>query len=625
MSNAPNKLGGFWRAEEIPRSLGLMLVCVFVAGLGAMALASQRYAERSARDAILEAREEAFIALVGAVKATETLDGPQLNPVLHRFARWLPCATLRVYNERGRILASLSAHEVGQPLPPHDPELPPSSATAPVSSIMDIDGRKQLITRMSLQGTGDSKDVVVEAVFELPASLSAGGLPVVGLLIALVTAVALLGVYRLMRKHFRSFARIVEALQSRNGDLGGSLRELQMADARDEVANSWNQLVEFAINLEEEVARSNASSDLLAALSKNNSGELAEAMVSVPIGVVLVADNASITYANSMARRMMGWPRESDDVLALDDTAVSASGKPIADFVSHCLAQPDSLRIQDRQIEVGDGSFYHIQVVPVRSPQRARRYVVLMVDISQQVRADKAREDFVSQVTHELRTPLTNIRAYAETLSSGMFDDPQVITECYNVITKETRRLGRLIEDILSISQLEVGTMQLVFDDVDLTALLTEAVRDVRGIAEAKNIDLQIDLPPKLDPLRADRDKLAVVLNNLLGNAVKYTREGGQVALTCKVAESELCIAVRDSGIGIDPKDHSRVFEKFQRADDEEVRNETGTGIGLTTAREIVEHHGGTISLVSTKGEGSTFTVQLPVEKRAPALSEGQV
>jgi signal transduction histidine kinase len=102
-------------------------------------------------------------------------------------------------------------------------------------------------------------------------------------------------------------------------------------------------------------------------------------------------------------------------------------------------------------------------------------------------------------VTHELRTPLTNIRAYTETLSSGMFEDPKVITECYNVITKETRRLSRLVEDMLSVSQLEVGSIELHVDNVDLKALLGDGVRDVRGLADEKNIDIQLVLPAKLE------------------------------------------------------------------------------------------------------------------------------
>jgi two-component system sensor histidine kinase VicK len=157
---------------------------------------------------------------------------------------------------------------------------------------------------------------------------------------------------------------------------------------------------------------------------------------------------------------------------------------------------------------------------------------------------------------------------------------------------------------------------------VELRPLLTDAVRDVRGIAESKSIDLQLVLPPKLPAFRGDRDKLTVVVNNLLGNAIKYTQNGGHVVLTCKADDNNVYISVRDSGIGIDPKDHSRIFEKFQRADDPNVRNETGTGIGLTTAREVVQQHGGEITVVSKRGEGATFTVSLPTGKHAQNLVE---
>jgi signal transduction histidine kinase len=248
--------------------------------------------------------------------------------------------------------------------------------------------------------------------------------------------------------------------------------------------------------------------------------------------------------------------------------------------------------------------------------------VAVVRDVSQQIRADRAREEFVTQVTHELRTPLTNIRAYAETLSSGMFDDPNIITECYNVITKETRRLSRLIEDILSVSQLEVGSIELQLDHVDLKTLLADSVRDVRGLADDKNIDIQLALPPKLEAIRADRDKLAVVINNLLGNAIKYTPPGGNVMVGCQLTGSEVVLTFKDNGIGIDPSEHGRVFEKFQRSEDPDVQNETGTGIGLFTAREIVRGQGGNIELISEKGAGATFIVRLPHEEtRAGALS----
>jgi signal transduction histidine kinase len=245
--------------------------------------------------------------------------------------------------------------------------------------------------------------------------------------------------------------------------------------------------------------------------------------------------------------------------------------------------------------------------------------------VSQQIRADRAREDFIAQVSHELRTPLTNIRAYAETLSSGMFDDPNLITECYNVITKETRRLSRLIEDILSVSQLEVGSIELSISDVDLKALLSDGIRDVRGLADEKNIDLRLVLPSKMEPVNGDRDKLAVVVNNLLGNAIKYTPPDGNVVVGTQFTAGEAIITVKDNGIGIDPAEQPRVFDKFYRAGKPEVQSESGTGIGLYTAREIVRNHGGEIELISEAGQGSTFMVHLPQEvSRAAALGTAQ-
>ncbi|HEX9641655.1 MAG TPA: ATP-binding protein, partial [Candidatus Krumholzibacteria bacterium] len=278
-------------------------------------------------------------------------------------------------------------------------------------------------------------------------------------------------------------------------------------------------------------------------------------------------------------------------------------------------------------IETGDAqgrdqSSYRAWLIPLQRARHSGECVVIVRDVSQQVRAERAREEFIAQVTHEFRTPLTNIRAYTETLSSGMFEDPNVISECYNVITKETRRLSRLIEDILSVSQLEVGSIELRVDSVDLKTLLSEGLRDVRGLAEEKDIDVQLVLPAKLEPIRGDRDKLAVVVNNLLGNAIKYTPKDGNVIVGCQVNSDLVVLTFKDNGYGIDPKDHARVFEKYQRGTEPEVQQERGTGIGLYSAREIVRRHGGDIELISARQKGSTFMVRLPRPKtRSSTLS----
>ena len=169
---------------------------------------------------------------------------------------------------------------------------------------------------------------------------------------------------------------------------------------------------------------------------------------------------------------------------------------------------------------------------------------------------------------------------------------------------------------------MEVGQIELSLDTVDLRALLSDGVRDVRGLADDKEIDLQLILPAKLEPINGDRDKLAVVINNLLGNAIKYTPRDGDIVVGCRFTGNEVVMTFKDNGIGIDPADHARIFEKFQRGTDPDVQNEPGTGIGLYTAREIVRRHGGDIEVISETGQGSTFVVRLPhVTTRAASMA----
>jgi PAS domain S-box-containing protein len=620
MSSLRDKSHRFFFAEEVPRALGLALVLVHVFGLAAMLF----FAERHARQRDGRRGEEISIAATTTLAGTlATQDKPPSEwlPTLQRFARSHNATELRIYDRERKIQASLAPTEAGSTLPTGDEERAfPTQATLEAAGGAS-EAHLRHCVRAPLGASLDSGPLFIEAVLERAAPSMADGPWRTTWPVAAVSLAALLLVYRRLRRHFHSVTCIAQRLVQAK-QLEQQLQELRLTDTQDQVSSCWNKLIDLTLALEEEVSRSTASADLMAALTKTNAGELAEALTTVPVGVLLLNDAGAVSYANAMATRVIGWTKSIKDGLSIHDE-VPPEGKPLIAAMAVAIQQNDSRRAFDRQVEAGDGSFYHLEVVPVRTAQHTRGYAVLMLDVSQKVRADKAREEFVSQVTHELRTPLTNIRAYAETLSSGMFDDPKVITECYNVITKETRRLGRLVEDILSISQLEVGTMQLVFDDVDLRPLLTEAVRDVRGLAESKKQDLQLILPPKLPKLRGDRDKLAVVFNNLLGNALKYTPQGGQITASCKVTEDAVHISVRDTGIGVDPKDQGRIFEKFVRVDDDAVQKEAGTGIGLTTAREIVQQHGGQITVMSRKGEGATFTAILPLDKsRTMATAE---
>jgi two-component system phosphate regulon sensor histidine kinase PhoR len=284
-------------------------------------------------------------------------------------------------------------------------------------------------------------------------------------------------------------------------------------------------------------------------------------------------------------------------------------GAPLAGAHMRSVA---AMSIDRKRGEAEQQTTLRFALVPTASSDGGAEALVTIEDVSHLQEADQARDNFLYHVTHELRTPLTNIQAYAETLTGPGFDDEQTRRECYNVIISETRRLSRLVEDILNISQLEVGTARIDLGQVDLVRLLRQIVQDNLGAADEKQIDLTLKLAPKVPKVRGDKQRLSVLITNLIGNAIKYTPEGGHVDVTLEVREHCIEVTIADSGIGIGPEDQAHVFEKFYRAAGEQVQAVAGTGLGLAIAREVARLHGGDIRLESEPGNGSTFVVELP-------------
>ena len=646
MRDGWQRFKNFWTAEEVPRWIGLSLVAIMLFGLGAMGFLGVRDAQERLFTG-LQGRQDASLALLVATLASvDQTDTAAQQRILRSYAVGHLCERLRVVGD-DVVVASLSIDEIGKPraadpelgtgrperkemrpLPSESHSIRRQAFRVPVPSLGVIRG-----ARAEARGSGDAvapPNRYVEGV--LLARLDSGvGITTIsnGVVVLLVIGVFLV-LYRLMRRHFRSMARISETLIARGDQIEQDLELLRLSDTGNAAAKQWNRLIDLMEELSAAQRRSSASVELKQALEKSKRGELADVVDLIPHGLLHVTECGTLTYANPAAQRLMELTLASGERTPLAEIEVGPTGKLIVENIGKALRPEGSYDSVSEAVEVttqgnaaraearGSGeTTYRIRIVPFSKRHRRGECVVMITDISQQVRAERACGEFVSQVTHELRTPLTNIRAYAETLSSGVFDDPKVITECYNVITKETRRLGRLIEDILSVSQLAVGTIQLHIDDLDLRALLTGAVRDLRGLADEKQIDMQVSLPAKLPVIQADRDKLAVVVNNLLGNALKYTHSGGSVRVGCQVSDEEALITVKDDGMGIDPVDHERIFEKFQRGSSPEVSDIEGTGIGLTTAREIVRQHGGDIEVMGVKGEGATFIVRLPLKDAA--------
>lgn len=243
-------------------------------------------------------------------------------------------------------------------------------------------------------------------------------------------------------------------------------------------------------------------------------------------------------------------------------------------------------------------------------------FVLVFHDITEIKRLETMRRDFVANVSHELRTPLTAIRGYAETLLNGALDDPVRARNFLGVIDRHSERLSRLIDDLLTLSDLELGKSPLKREAVLLESLVDEVVEVLREKAERSGVRLVKQLPAGLPLLLGDSDRLQQVLINLADNAVKYTPSGGTVTIAAEVAESgdvpSVVVSVADTGGGIPSEELPRLTERFYRVDKARSRELGGTGLGLAIVKHIVQAHGGKLHIASTVNVGTTVRFSVP-------------
>jgi signal transduction histidine kinase len=242
--------------------------------------------------------------------------------------------------------------------------------------------------------------------------------------------------------------------------------------------------------------------------------------------------------------------------------------------------------------------------------------LVVLRDATRERLARQAGNDFMAHVSQELRAPLAVIGTAAALLGDAA-PDAERRAQAMHAIQDEVERMGSLVNNLLNVSRLETGALRPGRDRVRLDELLRDCLRRAQQRATGRAVRLHLQLPHELDPVAGDRDLLGIVLDNLLDNAVKYSHDGGSVALSAEQGGHDVVISVRDGGIGIAPEEQARVTEKFYRVRDPDAPDRGGHGLGLYLARQIVELHHGRLELDSEPGHGSTFSIHL---QRMPSL-----
>ncbi|NLE38393.1 MAG: PAS domain-containing protein [Pirellulaceae bacterium] len=336
--------------------------------------------------------------------------------------------------------------------------------------------------------------------------------------------------------------------------------------------------------------------------------------------IVAIDQFDEIMLANPSAEALLDFDSESAENRALDQLVRCEN---LINVLTSTCHRRNAARCSD-EIEITDqsgrGCWYRVTArkLTARSGNSSGAEgesigaVAVLRDIGETKVLQRRNAEFVSSVSHEMKTPLAGIKAYVELLADGEAEDQATREEFLGVIGAQADRLQRLVENLLNLARMEAGVVKVDKKPRPLNEILEEALNVVRPAAEAKQIALVSDLSKMYLGLLADRDMLLQAAINLLSNAIKYTPEGGQVTLRSRVFDTDVRFEVEDTGVGLSEEDTRRVFEKFYRVK-KDKNMASGTGLGLPLAKHIVEDvHGGTLTVHSTLGKGSTFAVTIP-------------
>jgi two-component system phosphate regulon sensor histidine kinase PhoR len=324
-------------------------------------------------------------------------------------------------------------------------------------------------------------------------------------------------------------------------------------------------------------------------------------------GLLVIDANRRVLLANQTFQRLFSL-HEVTVGAPLSETIRDVA---IDRLISKALQAGDSGRIEistpDRRLEVS--------AMPMReNVDLAAGAIVLFHDITQLKQLDEVRKDFVANVSHELRTPLSILRGYIETLRDNPRTSAKELSRILEVMERHSKRLGFLVDDLLTLAQLESATPNLQLSDVSLDKLFGDVVRDWEKKFAEKRLKVIVDLAEQLPALRADETRLQEILYNLLDNAVKYSHEGGEIRLQARRNGDEIFFSVSDTGAGIAKNDLPRIFERFYRTDKARSRTLGGTGLGLSIVKHIAQLHGGRVEAESEPGQGTTVRVVFPMK-----------
>ena len=612
------KVSAIWRNERLGLSMiaASLLVIVLIVGL------LFTYQQKSETDHIRQ-QGVSLVRVLSSIPYQQMLPGASRSDVLsllqHSQANRL-FAYLAVVDPQGDPVNEVTAPGVIAP----SAAVPsaPSSWLGERTLVADGDGQSFLEFHAPLLAAGSLAGYVRLGYFRPGIGLHSEQLPFLATLalpIFLLTPLF----YFLIKHEIRPLRCANEKLDTliEQGDFARC--EISANGGFADFVHRFNQFIDFTRNRIAQLESEQASLFTSAKLLSYRRDRVETVLLSLPDAVVVLDESGAACMANGRVSTLLGIdqdailgkkPGEWCDIPDVIEFLGNYEGKSVRGCQSESVdfVPPDAPE-----------KTLNVSAYPLFAPRDGARILGTLVafrDTTAEHHARRSSENFVAHVAHELKTPLNVLAMYSEALHGEDGQTEAFRVEATNVIHDEVERMSMLINNILSITKIEMGSLNVQRQRVKLHDLLKDAFETVARSGRSEDLDFQLDLPRDISAVSVDKDLLRIAINNLLTNAIKYNRPGGSVELVAEEYDDTVRIIVRDTGIGIAPEDRDKIFKKFYRSDKEAVRNKSGHGLGLALAREIIQLHHGTLSANSVPDQGTEFVIEL--SKNADLLKQ---
>ena len=415
----------------------------------------------------------------------------------------------------------------------------------------------------------------------------------VGLLVALLAAGISLMVSRRISNPLEQMKHSAESIAR-----GDWKEKLSVNSDSVEISALSNALNQMALQLEDRIETITSQ--------RNESEAVLSSMVE---GVLAVDAQENVIHLNKAAGKLLGIKTDKAEGLPVEEIVRNSH---LREFIERTLSGVENM---ETDLTIGNQNEIFLQAhgaVLKDMQENSIGAVIVLNDVTRLRRLETVRQDFVANVSHELRTPITSIKGFVETLQQGALENREEAERFLEIMSNQVERLNAIIEDLLSLSRLEQDSGTLEIEKTKVLPILESVIRDCENKALKKNTSIKLNCPDELEVF-ANPPLLNQAVLNLVDNALKYSEQGGEIKVQALSTETETVIEIKDWGCGIDSAHLPRLFERFYRVDQARSRQLGGTGLGLAIVKHIAQVHGGRVSVNSTLGKGSRFSIHLSI------------